>query len=247
MKNSRKYSESVSIVIHAFNEEHRILPSLETLVAFCEENFEQYEIICVDDGSDDGTWEKITHVGLSPHIRTYRLNANQGKGAAVKYGMLRTTGKFRFFTDADLPYASDAFTRAMDTFKIENCDVVVGARELYGRLNANRTGVLRRTASRLFSTITAKLVRIEFRDTQCGFKGFREDAAKKIFSNLQTSGYAFDVEIFTLARIFGMTVCKVPVELVKNTGSKIHLALDPFIMLKELLAISRLYGVGSKE
>lgn len=239
MNGSRKYIESASIIIPAFNEEHRILPSLETLVAFCEENFEQYEIICVDDGSDDGTWEKITHAGLSPHIRAYRLNANQGKGAAVKYGMLRATGRFKFFTDADLPYALEAFIRAMDTFKSENCDVVVGARELYGRFNSNRTGVLRRTASSLFSTITAKLVRIEFKDTQCGFKGFGKDAAKNIFSNLQTSGYAFDVEIFALARIFEMKVCRVPVELVKSKGSKIRLALDPLIMLKELLAIWR--------
>ena len=233
-----KWKESVSIVIPAYNEAERILPSLRTLAAFCEKNFQHYEIICVDDGSTDGTWERITGENLPPSFKARRLPRNRGKGYAVKHGMLHATGQFRFFTDADLPYHLDAFHIAMEAFHTHRCHVVAGARELSPGADGIKTGILRRIAGRIFSSIANILVRMDVRDSQCGFKGFSAYTGEKIFSQLNISGYAFDAEIFALARTLDLTICKIPVSLVKQAGSKIRLSRDPIRMVVDLIRIA---------
>jgi dolichyl-phosphate beta-glucosyltransferase len=238
MANRKKFKESVSIVIPAYNEENRILPSLKVLTAFCEENFQQYEIICVDDGSTDKTWHRITEEHPAISFQALRLSRNQGKGYAVKHGMLHAEGQFRFFTDADLPYHLDAFHIAMKAFHTNRCSVVVGARELAPDSSGIKAGLLRRVAGSVFSSLTHILVGMNVRDFQCGFKGFSALAAERVFSRLNTSGYAFDVEIFTLARALDLSVCKIPATLVKQAGSKIRLSCDPFCMFADLLKIA---------
>ena len=233
-----KWKEPVSIVIPAYNEADRILPSLRTLTAFCEKHFHRYEIICVDDGSTDGTWDRITGENPASSFQPLRLFQNRGKGYAIKHGMLHATGQFRFFTDADLPYHLDAFHTAMEAFRTKRCHVVTGARELSPGASGIKAGIPRRVAGRVFSSIASVLVRMDVQDSQCGFKGFSGPAGEKIFSRLRTSGYAFDVEIFSLARALNLTVCRIPVSLVKQAGSKIRLSRDPICMFVDLIRIA---------
>lgn len=235
----RVWPDPVSIVVPAYNEEKRILPSLKVLTAFCETHFRYYEIICVDDGSTDRTWNMISQVRNDPFLRILRLPKNRGKGYAVKHGMLHAGGRFRFFTDADLPYSLDAFIVALKTFNTKKCDLVTGARELAGSSHVLEVGAVRRAAGLVFSAIATRLVNMDVSDSQCGFKGFTDHAAQRIFSGLQIPGYAFDVEIFALANAWNMKVCKIPVTLVKNDGSKIRLTRDPFCMFFDLLKIVR--------
>lgn len=238
MARIKKWLDTVSIVIPAYNEEKRILPSLKVLTAFCESNFCYYEIICVDDGSTDKTWNLISQIKNDPFLKILRLPKNMGKGYAVKHGMLHAGGRFRFFTDADLPYSLDAFVIALKTFNTKECDLVTGARELAGSSYGSKAGLVRRISGQIFSAIATRLVKMDVSDSQCGFKGFTDYAAQRIFSKLQISGYAFDVEIFALAHAWNMKVCKIPVTLVKNDGSGIRLAKDPFYMFFDLLKIA---------
>ena len=230
--------EIISIVVPAFNEEARILSSLKALARFCDAHFQHYEIVCVDDGSTDNTWDLITGVKEIPFIRPLRLLKNQGKGHAVKHGMLNARGEFRFFTDADLPYHPEAFEDALRAFDAHACDIVSGDRNLTESIAGVKVYSVRRIAGRIFSAIVNRLIRIDASDTQCGFKGFTANAAVEIFSQLEICGYAFDVEIFALAQQLRLKVCRVPVTLIKQAGSKIRLIRDPFWMVIDLLRIA---------
>jgi len=235
---NKKYTDAVSIIIPAYNEEHRIVLTLETLVRWCEPRFSGFEVICVDDGSTDRTWELIRNLEADGHLRCFRLDRNRGKGYAVAFGMRRARGGVRFFTDADLPYSPEAFIASMEAFHDHGCDMVTGARDMLQSEMGDRIGAVRKITGRVFSALANRLVRMDVGDSQCGFKGFTADAAETIFPLLQTRGYAFDVEIFALARAFNYTVCRIPVRLMKQDGSKIRLAVDPFKMALDLLKIA---------
>ncbi|MDF1593679.1 MAG: glycosyltransferase [Desulfobacterales bacterium] len=246
-----KWQDSVSIVIPAYNEAGRILASLTALRAFCRDRFSGFEIICVDDGSSDNTWEIISGLGDMPFVKPLRLAQNRGKGFAIQQGMQQAAGRFLFFTDADLPYRPEALDAAMNAFYQETCDLVVGARELSDPGRHLPVGQARSIASRVFSGLVARLFKLAVRDTQCGFKGFSRAAARQIFPRLNVWGYAFDVEIFILARRLGLKICRIPVTLVEQTGSKISLTRDPIVMLYDLIRLAirerrrRIRGQGS--
>ncbi|MDD4073402.1 MAG: glycosyltransferase [Desulfobacterales bacterium] len=237
MMNS-KYTDDISIIIPAYNEEHRIVFTLKTLIGWCETRFSRFEIICVDDGSSDRTWTLIRDLEDIGILRCFRMDRNRGKGYAVAFGMRQAQGRFRFFTDADLPYSPEAFTASVEAFHADGCDMVTGARDMLQSEMGNQIGAARKISGRVFSSLANRLVRMDVADSQCGFKGFTADAAEAIFPALQTPGYAFDVEIFALARAFNLRVCRIPVQLVKQDGSKIRLAVDPFKMVLDLLKIS---------
>ena len=232
------WHDSISIVIPAYNEAGRILPSLETLGAFCRDRFSGFEIICVDDGSSDSTWEILSGLDDMPFVKPLRLIENRGKGFAIQQGMRQAGGRFLFFTDADLPYRPEALDTAMAAFHHDRCDLVVGARELADPMRRLNVGQVRSFASRMFSGMVARLFKLEFRDTQCGFKGFSRGAAQQIFPQLNICGYAFDVEVFILAQRLGMKICRIPVTLVEQAGSSIRLTRDPLPMLFDLLRLA---------
>jgi dolichyl-phosphate beta-glucosyltransferase len=239
MKQKIENNILVSIVIPAYNEAGRIGSSLKRLYPYCEKHFAEFELLCVDDGSTDSTWEVISRWSVSPHIRGLRLDQNRGKGFAVTYGMRHAKGAFRFFTDADLPYAPDAFLAAMDRFRTGGCDVVTGDRDIYAGKGRQNSGIIRRFAGCVFSFLTTHLVKVDVRDTQCGFKGFSGEAAELLFPKIKTAGYTFDVELFGLAKIYDLRVCKIPVRLIQSEGSKIRMTIDPLFMFVDLLRVAR--------
>jgi len=239
--NSIKFPESVSVVIPACNEAHRIIASLNMLQDFLAQTFVQHEIICVDDGSTDGTRELLDDFAQNHPVRLIRFETNRGKGRAIQCGMLAAAGRYRFFTDADMPYRLDAFSLAMRQFKTSRCDIVAGDRYLPESGQSVPSGRFRKPVGRVFSTLAHCLTDMDIQDSQCGFKGFSEAAAQKIFTGIHTRGYAFDVEIFVLARKMGLSVCRIPVHLVRHSGSGIRMTRDPFRMILELFQIALRY------
>ena len=239
MTEKEKWKDPVSIILPAYNEEKCILSSIKTLLTFCKDIFDDFEIICVDDGSTDKTGSLIREISHDPYIRALYIPKNRGKGYAVKQGMQHAHGRYLFFTDADLPYSLDALSVSMEHFRTQQCDVVAGARDLPDSSQWIGAGSMRWAASQAFSFLTHHLVKVDVRDSQCGFKGFTYNAAQLIFSNIKTIGYAFDVEIFALARAFNLTVCKAPVRRARHGDSKIRLMRDPFFMFLDILKISR--------
>jgi dolichyl-phosphate beta-glucosyltransferase len=238
-----EFTELVSIIIPCYNEERRILPSLNSLYAFLENHFKYFEIIVVDDGSTDQTWKMITGFTSNPRVKTLRLMKNIGKGYAVKQGMLVARGEYRFFMDADLPYALGSLTKAMENFHSHSCDMVIGARDLPESGNRSGMGLIRNFGGKIFSNIVNNLLKLGIKDTQCGFKGFRKGAAMGLFSKSRLNGYAFDVEILILAKQMGLKIRKIPVILIKRNHSKIHLIPDSLKMFFDLL---RLYITREK-
>jgi dolichyl-phosphate beta-glucosyltransferase len=237
-----KLPDFISIIIPGYNEEKRIAQSLAALSAFCEDHFEKYEIIFVNDGSTDKT-KKIVD-SLSPsHLRAIHLESNQGKGHAVKTGMLQARGDYRFFTDADLPYDLKAIPEAMEIFHATQCDMVVGARDLPESTDQSSQTLFRKLTSKGFSALVRFMLKVDTKDTQCGFKGFTAKTAEKLFPLSSIKGYAFDVELFLLARTCALKICKFPVRLIERHHSKVRLSLDAPMMFWDVVKLYRRYKV----
>jgi dolichyl-phosphate beta-glucosyltransferase len=228
----------ISIIIPGYNEEKRIAQSLKALSRFCEEHFEKYEIVFVNDGSTDKTKEIVENLA-TPFLRTIHLESNQGKGYAVRTGVLEARCDYRFFTDADLPYDLNAFPEAIRIFRATQCDVVAGARDLPESSDQSGQSLLRKLTSKCFSVLVRFLLKVDIKDTQCGFKGFTAETAVKLFSRSSIKGYAFDAELFALARTSDLQICKVPVSLIERHHSKVRLSLDAPMMFWDVLKLCR--------
>ena len=238
-------SEFISIIIPGYNEGKRILLIIEALSAFCQKHFPQHEIIFVDDGSTDQTWAMVNSLHDCPFFHVIRSTKNMGKGYAVRKGMLAARGQYRFFTDADIPYGTECFLLALKTFKDSGCDMVIGSRDLGESWDQARIRWIRKIASRLFSIIVNIFLHIHIKDSQCGFKGFTAKSAQRIFTDSTINGFAFDVEIFVLAKRLGLSIEKLPVTLITNQHSKVRLTRDPLRMLIDILKLScRQWGGG---
>jgi dolichyl-phosphate beta-glucosyltransferase len=232
-----KLPDFISIIIPGYNEEKRIAPSLTALSAFCEQHLETYEIVFVNDGSTDNTREIVESLA-TPFLRTIHLESNQGKGYAVRTGMLEARGDHRFFTDADLPYDLNAFPEAIRIFRATQCDVVAGARDLPESADQSSQSLLRKLTSKFFSVLVRFLLNVDIKDTQCGLKGFTAAAAEKLFSQSSIKGYAFDVELFLLAGGNNLHVSKIPVTLVRSGDSKIRMRVDVLLMVRDILRLA---------
>ncbi len=230
----------LSIVIPAFDEEKRLGPSLKEIRRYLAGQPFQAEIIVVDDGSTDQT-SAVAREGLTgfPGFRLIRLETNRGKGCAVRTGILASSGDIVLFTDADLatPIEElDKFLPGLD----EGCDVVIGSRAIPGSDIRVRQARPRQAMGKFFNRLVRLFILKDFRDTQCGFKAFRRPAALNLFSRLETSGFAFDVEILVLAGKLGYRVAEVPVVWRHSPPSRVRIVRSSWQMLKELWRIRRL-------
>jgi dolichyl-phosphate beta-glucosyltransferase len=230
----------ISIIIPGFNEEKRIQKTLHTIYAFCKHQFDFFEIIFVDDGSTDKTQKIVKRIESDiQQIKYIGYPRNKGKGFAIRFGLRHAKGTYIFFTDADLPYDPHFFSHAIEVFERTSCDMISGNRHLkQSRLDAGLSQK-RIWASRIFLFVVHKLLDIETTDTQCGIKGFHQSCAQKINKLSQINGYAFDVEIFLLARLCQWHIELLPVVLVNNQLSKIRLGLDPLNILFDILKMYR--------
>ncbi len=227
----------VSVIIPAYNEEKRIKKTLETVSEYMEKTFPDYEVLVVDDGSKDKTCQVVLPF-LNDKIRLLSYGENRGKGAAVKYGILNSSGDFVAFTDADLPYPIENIQKALDLLKKENCDFVLGARVLKG--GEKKYPLTRRIMSKVFSYMVRFIIGLNVPDTQCGFKVFSRECASDIFSKTTINGWGFDVEAIFIAVKYGYSFKRLNVELFHDiNGSKISAVRDSFNMLSELKKIKK--------
>jgi dolichyl-phosphate beta-glucosyltransferase len=183
-----------------------------------------WEVIVVDDGSEDATVSIVDAlVCRDPRIRLVR-GGPHGKGAAVRRGMLAARGRWRFMADADLSMPPDnlrRFLRATETVPGPP-DVLIGSREAEG---AERIGEpwLRHAAGRVFNALVRASALPGIQDTQCGFKMFSAEAAVVLFSRSRLDGFAFDAEILWLARRAGFTIHEVGIEWHSRPDSRVGL------------------------
>lgn len=236
----------ISLVIPAYNEEHRLPRTLATVHGYLVQQPWSWEVIVVDDGSEDRTPEVIR----AWHERDQRIRAlplpHRGKAAAVRSGILAAIGSFVFFTDADLSTPIEYLEPAVDLLR-QGWDIVIGSRE---GANARRIGEPwhRHAMGRIYNRLVQWLLLPGIPDTQCGFKGFRRPVAHDLFRRtlLYRNGQGpirgprvtgFDVELLYLARHRGFRIAILPVTWRHVEGSKVRPAIDALLMMRDVLAV----------
>jgi glycosyltransferase involved in cell wall biosynthesis len=234
----------LSIVIPAYNEAGRLPSTLDAVRRYLEDRQLDAEVIVVDDGSIDGTARVARHAPGIPRLRVIEL-PHRGKASAVREGMLAAEGEVVLFTDADLSTPL-SFTQDLMVALKQGADVAIGSREGVG---AQRVGepAYRHLMGRVFNAVVRALAVPGINDTQCGFKAFRVDVARDLFSRalLYTDGETvtgprvtgFDVEILFLARRCGYRIAEVPVYWQHVSGSKVRPIQDAVRMFADVARV----------
>ena len=225
----------LTVLIPAFNEAQRLPGTLAGLAEFFRGWAIDYRVVVLDDGSQDGTATISDRFG--PRFSTIRLGRQQGKGAAVRRGMLAATGRIVAFTDADLPYDMTALKIACDWIRQGGCEAVFGARDLLESKHEARRRLSRIVASAVFRQVVKRVVSREVTDTQCGLKVFSRRAALEIFSRTSIDGFAFDAEVVLLSHRLKLPFRRVPVTLINEYSSTLSLSRHAGKMLRDVLRL----------
>ena len=228
----------LSVVIPAYNEAQRLPDTLKVIYNYLLTQKFSWEIVVSDDGSTDQTLEiALAFKPDEKRIRVVEGPKNMGKGAATRRGMLAADGKYRLFTDADNSTPIEEFEKLFRAMKKEKAYIAIGSRALPKSELEIRQPYHREMMGRAFNKVVQILAIPGIKDTQCGFKLFREKAAIKLFKMQQNRGFSFDVEILYLARKYRMRVAEVPVRWLNNDESKVSPVRDSLRVLRDLIKI----------
>lgn len=226
-------------MIPAFNEAKRIAPTLQDVVAHLRRRGGVFELIVVDDGSTDATIDVVRSVAVdAPEISVMSLDVNTGKGAAVRHGVLQSTGAMVVFVDADGATPIAELDRLVDAID-QGAGVAVGSRVGSADGVARVTKLHRRVMGRVFHAVVAMLVPAPVRDTQCGFKLMTRPVADEIFDRVESDEYSFDVEVLARAAEAGVPIAELAVSWTDVPTSSVRLVRDSVAMLLDVVAIRR--------
>jgi dolichyl-phosphate beta-glucosyltransferase len=231
----------LSVVIPAYNEEKRLPQTLEAVMAFLKKQPYESEIIVSDDGSQDRTAVLAGEILKGVPYKILRTPQNRGKGHAVRQGMLAAKGDFILFTDADLSTPIEEVSRFLERLQKDQ-DVVIGSRALPDSQVEVHQNFLRETMGKVFNLIAQMLAFKGIRDSQCGFKAFRREAAQKIFTLQKLDGFSFDVEIVFLAQKLGFRLLEMPVIWRNSAQSRVQVLRDPLMMFWDVLRVRKLHS-----
>lgn len=238
-------TSSVSIVIPAYNESARLGATLDRVLTFISRQPWEAEVVVVNDGSQDGTAEVVRgYAQRSPDVRLLENPGNRGKGYSVRNGVLHANGGFILFTDADLSSPIEEAPKLLDALG-RGADIAIGSRWVRSELQTRRQSVARQVLGRVFNGLLRVLLRLDFKDTQCGFKAFRRDAARAVFPLQQIEGWGFDPEVLFLANRMGFKVEEVPVVWAHDDRTRISPLADGSRMVADMLRI-RWYSLIGK-
>ena len=205
-------STFLSIIIPAHNEENRLPGTLEQVTGFLANQAFTWEFVIVENGSKDGTLA-VAQRFAEKHKNIRVLQSEQGKGAAVKRGMLDARGEYRFMCDADLSMPVEEILKFIPPDR-EDLEIAIASREAKGAVRYNEPSY-RHLGGRGINYIVQALILPGLNDTQCGFKCFRADVAEKIFSLQTLNGWSFDIELLFIARRHKYRIEEIP-----NEGEK---------------------------
>jgi dolichyl-phosphate beta-glucosyltransferase len=221
----------VSIIVPAYNEEQRLPPMLERINAFLGQQSFTVELLIVENGSMDRTTEiALEYAARFPYIRV--LHSAKGKGAAVREGVLAAGGQYLYIADTDLAVPIEELVKFIPP-QLKQFEVAIASREAPGARRVNEP-FYRHLMGRVYNLVAQILVVPGIKDTQCGFKCFSRDAARKIFAVQVMGGWGFDVEVLHIARRRGYRIVEVPVIWYYGEGSRISPLKDSLRMLGEL-------------
>lgn len=227
----------LSIIIPAHNEANRLPDTLEQVFGFLQKQTFTSEVIVVENGSSDKTFEIAQ--GFAAQHSNLRVIQNdwRGKGLAIQRGIKEAQGEFLFLCDADLSMPIAEISKFIPP-QLQNVDIAIASREAPGAVRYHEP-YYRHLTGRVFNTLIRLLVLPTLQDTQCGFKCIRADVARDIFRYQTLTGWAFDVEMLFIARHHRYQVVEIPIHWYFNADSKISVLRDSLRMFLDLLVIRR--------
>lgn len=232
----------LSIVIPAYEEEGRLVFSLEKIVAYLRENAPNTELIVVDDGSKDATAASAEtfFAGVSDiACRVIRYEQNRGKGFAVKTGLQAAAADIALFSDADLSTPIAELPKLVDPIKAGEFDVTFGSRALDRSLIGTHQPWRREQGGKVFNLVVRTLTGLPFWDTQCGFKAFNLVKFGPLLDLMQIDRFGFDVEFLYVANLHGLRLNEIPVRWNNDERSKVNVFRDSIRMFNEVREIRR--------
>ena len=234
----------ISVCIPMYNEEKICADTAVTLWtamdALRQKHGWDFEVIFSNDGSKDNCAEKVAATAAEKNldgVRVVGYETNKGKGGAVREAVLASEGDIVLYTDCDLAYGTDVIGEAVLRFK-EETGAVIGSRRLAGDGYEGYT-LWRKIASEAYLKVLALLMGFKMSDSQCGFKAFRGDVARKIFAKCETNGFAFDQEVLLLAKKLNVKIDEMPVKIINHRESTVHVLRDSVRMVRDLLKIKK--------
>ena len=216
---------TLSIVIPAYNEERRLPSTLDVVLAWLDATpYRDAEVLVVDDGSADGTAAVVERrAPEEPRLRLVRNPGNCGKGYAIRHGMLEAKGDWILFSDADLSAPIEELPKLLAAAQEQGAAIAIGSRALDRSLIGVHQSQWREMSGIVFNRLMRLITGLPFADTQCGFKLFRRDAARRVFPLQRLDGFSFDVEDLFVARTLGIPTIEVPVRWNNVEGTKVGL------------------------
>ncbi|MDP2643753.1 MAG: glycosyltransferase family 2 protein [Desulfobacterales bacterium] len=236
----------LSIIIPAYNEEDRIVNTLKNTLAYLSAQAYASEIIVVSDGSTDRTRqisEKRFHPGKNVTVRVMEYHPNQGKGHAVRLGMLKGSGDLALFMDADYSVPIQDVEKGIRLIE-QGHDIAIASRTLPGSVVAKHQNLFREISAKTYTFIQNRYLGISYKDTQCGFKIFTRNAAQRLFIKQKLTSVIFDPEILWLAKLAGFKVAEFPVTWTHMEDSRIQYDSigKSIFVFQELFRIKKLHG-----
>lgn len=237
----------LSLIIPVFNGAVFLSETLGAAAQWIEHSARHIQLIMVNDGSTDKTQDILADfANAHAYCMVLNLPVNRGKGNALRSGMAYATGEYVAFTDADLPYGLSVFECMIGVIR-ENSAVYL----LYGSRAHQASAVIRgygliRKAGRLFFSLAARVfLALDVKDTQCGIKLLRRELAQAAVKLTRVDRFAFDMELFVLARVNFWTYQDFPVELTHRKESSVRVVNDTFGMLRDMIRIRRNLSNGT--
>jgi dolichyl-phosphate beta-glucosyltransferase len=234
-----------SLIIPAYNEEHRLPDTLKQVTAYLQAQPYEFEVLVVENGSTDNTLAIAQAFAVeNPRVRALQNNP-RGKGLAVKQGMLEARGEYRFMCDADLSMPVTEINKFLPP-TLSGYDIIIASREGPGSVRYNEP-IYRHLGGRGINLIIRLLALPGLQDSQCGFKCFTARVAEDLFRVQTLSGWSFDIELLYVARKRGYRLVEVPIHWYYQTESKVHAVRDALRMTRDIFIIRRnamrgLYG-----
>lgn len=234
MRNTKKIT--ISLIVPVFNEEKRI-HNLKAIDEYAERNKQIKEIIIVNDGSTDETMKIIKGSKYKGKTSIVSYRKNQGKGYAIKKGILSARGTHVIFIDIDLSTPLTMIEKAIKQFG--SYDIVIGTRKNKSAHLKKRQPLLREWMGKGFTFLSQTLLNVSVTDFTCGFKCFTTKSAQQIFAKQLIKRWSFDAEALFLAKKYGYTIGELPVTWKNDPYTKVRFPQDIFISLVELFSIIR--------